>query len=336
MVRRIGPVAEEARDIILLMDSRGQICDANRAALVRLRLQRSRSCSGSTSAICARHEHDDIIDSRWRAPAPTACSSRPATCAGRQRAFPARSARAASMLDGESFLVSVIRDLSERRRAEATLRETENLFSKVFHNSPVVVSIVDLADQPLHRRQRQLSAHLRPVARRGARQDLDELGRPSEPPTPSASPRHRSRRYRGEFEVRIRARDGRMLDTIHSLEFIELQGRPCVVAFAHDITEHKRLEQQLQHAQKHGGGRPSRRRRRARLQQHPHRRARALRRSCSTVLDADSPHRRHADQIHRAALRAARADLAAARLLAQAGACSRARSISTRSSATCR
>src|SRR3954464_1476979 len=33
MVRRIGAVADEARDIILLMDSRGAICDANRAAL---------------------------------------------------------------------------------------------------------------------------------------------------------------------------------------------------------------------------------------------------------------------------------------------------------------
>ena len=41
-----------------------------------------------------------------------------------------------------------------------------------------------------------------------------------------------------------------MLDTIHSLEFIELQGKPCVVAFAHDITERKRLEQQLRQAQK--------------------------------------------------------------------------------------
>src|SRR5262245_15294388 len=33
MARPIGLIADEARDIILLLDARGHICDANRAAL---------------------------------------------------------------------------------------------------------------------------------------------------------------------------------------------------------------------------------------------------------------------------------------------------------------
>jgi nitrogen-specific signal transduction histidine kinase/CheY-like chemotaxis protein len=83
-----------------------------------------------------------------------------------------------------------------------------------------------------------------------------------------------------------------------------MQGKPCVVAFAHDITEHKRLEQQLQHAQRMeavgrlAGG-----------VAHDFNNILTAVRGHSeillTVLEEDSPHRRHADQIHRAALRAA-------------------------------
>jgi two-component system, cell cycle sensor histidine kinase and response regulator CckA len=95
-----------------------------------------------------------------------------------------------------------------------------------------------------------------------------------------------------------------VLDTIHSLEFIELAGKPCVVTFAHDITEHKRLEAQLQHAQRMeavgrlAGG-----------VAHDFNNILTAVRGHSeillTVLEPESPHRRHADQIHRAALRAA-------------------------------
>ncbi|MGZ3405748.1 MAG: ATP-binding protein, partial [Polyangia bacterium] len=111
-------------------------------------------------------------------------------------------------------------------------------------------------------------------------------------------------RFLGEFEVRVRTRDGRVLDTIHSLEFIELSGKPCVVTFAHDITEHKRLEEQLQHAQRMeavgrlAGG-----------VAHDFNNILTAVRGHSeillAVLESESPHRRHADQIHRAAMRAA-------------------------------
>ena len=146
VVRRIGAVAEEARDIILLMDSRGHICDANRAAVGRLRLFARQSCRRSNIRDLRRvSTHDEISDQMARAAA-DGVQFETVHVRRDGSEFPCEVSSRRVELDGESFLVSVVRDLTERRRAEATLRETENLFSKIFHNSPIVVSIFGLDD----------------------------------------------------------------------------------------------------------------------------------------------------------------------------------------------
>ena len=303
MVRRIGPVAEETRDIILLMDARGQIRDANRAALAAYGYTLDEIITYDIRDLRAPATRDVITDQMARAVA-EGVQFETVHVRRDGSEFPCEVSSRRVDLDGESFLVSVIRDLTERRRAETVLREKENLFTTVFHNSPVVVSITDLET---NRYVDVSDSYLRVLGLK--RQDVigktfDELGLSFDAPDYARMANAIATRYTGEFEVRVRGRDGRSLDTIHSLEFIQLNGRPCVVAFAHDITEHKRLEAQLQHAQRMeavgrlAGG-----------VAHDFNNILTAVRGHSeillTVLEADSPHRRHADQIHRAALRAA-------------------------------
>ncbi len=303
MIRLIGPVAEEARDIILLMDARGQVRDANRAALAAYGYALDELIGRNIRSLRASTTRDEVTDQMARA---VAGGVQFETTHVRHDGseFPCEVSSRRVDLDGESFLVSIIRDLSERRRAETALREKENLFTTVFHNSPVVVSIVDLED----RRYVDVSdSYVRILGVK--REDVigktaDDLGISYDALDFERYAHAVATRFTGEFEVRVRARDGRVLDTIHSLEFIQLNGRPCVVAFAHDITEHKRLEAQLQHAQRMeavgrlAGG-----------VAHDFNNILTAVRGHSeillTVLEAESPHRRHADQIHRAALRAA-------------------------------
>ncbi|MCU1277190.1 MAG: Histidine kinase [bacterium] len=303
MVRRIGVVADEARDIILLVDSRGHVCDANRAALATYGYSLDEMTERSIRDLRAPSTHDELNEQMARA---SADGVQFETIHRRRDGseFPCEVSSRRVALDGESFLVSVVRDLSERRRAEAMLRETETLFSKIFHNSPVVVSIVNLHD---NRYIDVSDSFLRALGL--SRQEVigktfTELGLTLDPDHEQRFAHAVSTRFLGEFEVRVRARDGRAIDTIHSLEFIELGGNPCVVAFSHDITEHKRLEAQLQHAQRMeavgrlAGG-----------VAHDFNNILTAVRGHSeillTVLEPDSPHRRHADQIHRAAMRAA-------------------------------
>jgi PAS domain S-box-containing protein len=303
MVRRIDAVADEARDIILLMDARGHICDANRAALAAYGYSLDEITELDIQRLRAPSTQDEIHDQMARA-ATDGVQFETMHVRRDGTEFPCEVSSRRVELDGQSFLVSVIRDLTEKRRAAAALREQENLFTTVFHNSPVVVSIVNLDDQ---RYVDVSDSYLRIM---GLRRDevigktFVDLGLSLDPPDLERFTHAVQTRFAGEFVVRVRTRDGRTLDTIHSLEFIELAGKPCVVAFAHDITAHKRLEEQLQHAQRMeavgrlAGG-----------VAHDFNNILTAVRGHSeillTVLDQDSPHRRHADQIHRAALRAA-------------------------------
>jgi PAS domain S-box-containing protein len=303
MVRRIGAVADEARDIILLMDSRGNVCDANRAALAAYGYSLDEIRGINIHELRAPSTQNDIHDQMARAAADGVQFE---TTHRRHDGteFPCEVSSRRVELDGDSFLVSIVRDLTERRRAEATLREKENLFTTVFHNSPVVVSIVELES---NKYVDVSDSYLRLLGLSRAEvigKTSDDVGLRLDASDAERFAHAVSTRFLGEFEVRVHTPDGRALDTIRSLEFIELDGRPCVVAFSHDITEHKRLEEQLQHAQRMeavgrlAGG-----------VAHDFNNILTAVRGHSeillTVLESDSPHRRHADQIHRAALRAA-------------------------------
>ncbi len=303
MVRRIGAVADEARDIILLMDSRGHVCDANRAALAAYGYTLDEITALGIRELRAASTRDEINDQMAHA-ARDGVQFETVHVRRDGSEFPCEVSSRRVELDGESFLVSVVRDLSERRRAQAELREKENLFTTVFHNSPVVVSIVDLETNKYVDVSDSYLRILGVKREEVIGKSFSELGLTLDAPDLERFAHAVQTRFAGEFEVRVRARDGRALDTIHSLEFIELAGRPCVVAFAHDITEHKRLEEQLQHAQRMeavgrlAGG-----------VAHDFNNILTAVRGHSEILLAvlpeDSPHRRHADQIHRASLRAA-------------------------------
>ncbi|MDB4965410.1 MAG: Blue-light-activated protein [Myxococcales bacterium] len=303
MGRTIGAVADEARDIILLLDARGSLRDVNRAAvgaygysydeLLRLDIRdlRASSTRGDVEEQIAK------VDA-----AGVQFETRHQRRDGSE--FDCEVSSRRLELDGEIFLVSVVRDLTERKRAEELIREKETLLWKVFHSSPVVVSITDLET---NRYVDVNDSYLRVMElKRGevVGKSRDDVGIILDPEELRRLRQAVLNKFRGEFELRIRTRGGRTLDTIHSLEFIELSGKPCVVAFAHDMTEYKRLEHQLQHAQKMdavgrlAGG-----------VAHDFNNILTAVRGHSEVLmgllETGSPHRRHAEQIHRAALRAA-------------------------------
>ncbi len=303
MNRRIGVVADEARDIILLIDSRGHVCDANRAALAAYGYSLDEIQALKISDLRAPQTRQRVDEQMAHA----FVGGIQFETLHRRRdgsQFPCEVSSRRVELDGDSFLVSVVRDLTERRRAEAELRETEKLFSKVFHNSPVIISIVDLTTQQYidvsDSYLRLMGLSREQVIGKG----YLELGVRLEPAELERFVQAVKTRFDGEFETRFVTPDGRAIDSIQSLEFLELEGNPCVVVFCHDITEHKRLEQQLQHAQRMeavgrlAGG-----------VAHDFNNILTAVRGHSeillTVLPDDSPFRRHADQIHRAALRAA-------------------------------
>ena len=137
-------------------------------------------------------------------------------------------------------------DITERKRSERALRESEERFSKAFHSSPAALSIVLLEDGRLLEVN---AAFLRMTGY--SREEI--IGRTTLEAGLWASPDCRmtmaqTLRESGSLnglEIRYRRKSGEFRDGLLSVDLIELQGESCVLGIAQDITERKQAEEEL-------------------------------------------------------------------------------------------
>ena len=141
-----------------------------------------------------------------------------------------------------------ILDISERKRVEGELRATRERFSKVFHASPVGITVSRLDDGKFvevndsflemtgYRRSEVVgrrAEELRLWIDRETRRAIDDAVRGN-----------------GQYvtvEGRLRTRSGEIRHVLCSFARIEVDGEDCVLALGSDISERKAFEEQLRH-----------------------------------------------------------------------------------------
>ena len=143
----------------------------------------------------------------------------------------------------------VLIDVTERKRAEQALRDSEERFSTIFRASPVGTCITRHSDGHLadvndaflrlfgYSREEvightalELGMWVKPEARNAVIGVLDQMGKVS------------------DHELEIRTKSGEIQDTLISSELIELGGERYMVSLLRDITERKRAAAQVQAA----------------------------------------------------------------------------------------
>lgn len=150
-------------------------------------------------------------------------------------------------LEGKPHILSVANDVTEKKRAEEALRESEEKFARVFHSGPLVISITRLSDGRLidvnetfvqvTGYSREEAIGLTPielgfwVIPERRREGLVQL---------------RAGDLVRNKEERFRMKDGRILTCLISAEIIEINGEKCVVTVINDISERKQAEEALQ------------------------------------------------------------------------------------------
>jgi diguanylate cyclase (GGDEF)-like protein/PAS domain S-box-containing protein len=149
---------------------------------------------------------------------------------------------------GQRLLRGSILDITERKRVEQELRASEERFSKVFHASPVAITISRVSDarflnandsflaltgytrgEVVGRRAEELDLWVDPETRRA----ISGSGHGDEPYL--------------TVEGRLRTRTGDMRHVLASFVRIEVDGEDCILALGSDISERKAFEEQLRH-----------------------------------------------------------------------------------------
>src|SRR5271157_3450412 len=158
--------------------------------------------------------------------------------------FPAEVAISAVKLSGKKFYTAILRDISERIRAEGILRESESQYKLLFESAPVGIGLTDSSGRFLNFND----AILKPGGYH--REDVTKIGNVN---FLYADPAQRKRvlslfrkqGYVSNYEVKFKRKDGSIYEALLSLSKININGKPCMQAIVEDITQRKRAEELL-------------------------------------------------------------------------------------------
>jgi PAS domain S-box-containing protein len=143
------------------------------------------------------------------------------------------------------------REISERRRVEGALRESEALYRSLFTLAPSGVVLMD-RDGRLLAFNDQAHEQLGYTRDEFARLTVPELNARDGRETVFARIQDVVDRGHGEFEVVQRSRSGELRDTLVRTRPVELCGKVHLLAVWQDITERKAAEQALRDSEERG------------------------------------------------------------------------------------
>jgi len=149
-------------------------------------------------------------------------------------------------LHGEKRLLSLVSDITQRKRVEEALRESEEKFAKAFRATPSVLSISTIAEGryiEVNEAFVRVTGYLREEA----------IGRSSLELNIWETPEVRTRfllelREKGkvrDLEARFRNKNGGLVEGLLSAEIIEIKGEQCLLILVNDITARKLAEESL-------------------------------------------------------------------------------------------
>jgi diguanylate cyclase (GGDEF)-like protein/PAS domain S-box-containing protein len=243
-LQRYRSLLLHARDIILFVRSHdGRILDANRAAERAYGYSRQELLALDIGALRSRGQaaalRDDMaaVDEMG-----VQFETEHVDRAG--RCFPVEVGSARIELDGESVLLSIVRDISERKRAQARLRQLNEALQQGQEATLIynVALLIEFANPAFCR----LFGY---TAQEIVGQPMSLIEGPAEDGNPSQESTRRYADIHGQFrgEARRRRKDGGMLSVLLSVAPVHDDGGGCAgyVSVMTDLTEIKEAQERL-------------------------------------------------------------------------------------------
>ena len=148
---------------------------------------------------------------------------------------------------------TIARDINERLRGVEALHQSEDSYRALFERHPSPMWLYDLETL------RFLTVNEAAIASYGYSREeflsmtIAEVRAPEEQPLGEASPDTNGNSSKGSYALsmaRHRRKDGTFIDVLVSSDAIEFEGQQAGLVLAQDMTEQRRLEEQLRQAQK--------------------------------------------------------------------------------------
>lgn len=149
-------------------------------------------------------------------------------------------------LDGVKCILAVNHDITERKRAEIALRESEQKFAKAFRSSPNPITILTLKDGryvDVNDTYLKVTGFLREEVIGRNRSELNIWVNPED--NAKIQKMLQSKGVIRNQECRFYTKSGEPRVVLFSAEVINLGGEPCMLCVTNDITEHKQAEAQM-------------------------------------------------------------------------------------------
>jgi PAS domain S-box-containing protein len=151
--------------------------------------------------------------------------------------------------DSIGGLIMFTEDITARKQAVEMLREGETRLIKAFRSSPVALTIGRMRDQQLVEVNDAFSSLLGWAREEAVGRSLTDLAVVDASAAASVHKTLEEQRSIRDMELALQARNATILHVIASMETIEFQGEPHVVATFVDITGRKRAEEALRESE---------------------------------------------------------------------------------------
>lgn len=148
--------------------------------------------------------------------------------------------------NGRKLVLETNHDITNRRKAEAAIRESEERFSKAFNSSPLAISITSLTTGKLIEVNDTFVTFMGYSREEAIGRTTQELGLwMNQDDREAEVGLLRSEGFLRDRECRYRVRNGNEVVGLLSAEKLVIGGEPCALSVVLDITERKRAQEAL-------------------------------------------------------------------------------------------